>query len=68
MLKYLLDTNMVIYTMKNKPPSVREFVPLGNNPQQQGMAIVDRLGRFNRLAGSLSVCHSMALWSWVMTH
>ena len=24
MLKYLLDTNIVIYTMKNRPPKVRE--------------------------------------------
>ena len=24
MLKYMLDTNIVIYTMKNKPDSVRE--------------------------------------------
>ena len=24
MLKYILDTNIVIYTMKNKPDSVRE--------------------------------------------
>ena len=45
-----------------------ELVQLGNNPQQQGMAIVDRLGRCNRLAGSPGVCHSMALRCWVMTH
>ena len=25
MLKYMLDTNIVIYTMKNKPPQVREL-------------------------------------------
>ena len=24
MLKYMLDTNIVIYTMKNKPASVKE--------------------------------------------
>lgn len=35
MLKYLLDTNIVIYTLKRRPPSVREIF----NQQHTRMAI-----------------------------
>ena len=46
-----------------------ELVPLRNDSQQQGMAIVDRLGSLNGRTGPLGVCcHSMALWPRVATH